>query len=346
MNIGIICETAYPPFDEGIRKYAFKLGETFAKQGHHVCNISRVKNWNTAKKYIKTDTIPKNKFFLSYNFFRKIKKMDLVIYIPSSSETVPSFIRYKLISIFASSSALILMQPNLTSLLRKSVIRFLRPQNLYTLSVSLKRKYEKNRLKVKIINAGVDINKFQPVKEEKREMLRRKWNLPVNKILLLHIGHISSNRNLGILTNLPSKYKVTILESTSYKDRKNIELEKKLKEAGIIIKSEYIENIEEFYQAADLYIFPVINSKGAIGFPLTVIEAMACNIPVLSTPFGLLPTVVHENNGVRFFNNKNEMLKLLDSDINNFMKNNPRDYIKKKFTWKKIAEKLEADLFG
>lgn len=40
------------------------------------------------------------------------------------------------------------------------------------------------------------------------------------------------------------------------------------------------------YQLSDLYIFPVIFEGGCIGIPLSILEARACGIPVMSTEFG------------------------------------------------------------
>ncbi len=59
-----------------------------------------------------------------------------------------------------------------------------------------------------------------------------------------------------------------------------------LDEAGVIVIDKYLEAIEEIYQAADCYVFPVSSETGSIETPLSVLEAMACNLPVVSTRFG------------------------------------------------------------
>ena len=42
-------------------------------------------------------------------------------------------------------------------------------------------------------------------------------------------------------------------------------------------------DIASYYRAADCYVFPVLSGEGAIALPLSVLEAMACNLPVVST---------------------------------------------------------------
>jgi glycosyltransferase involved in cell wall biosynthesis len=62
----------------------------------------------------------------------------------------------------------------------------------------------------------------------------------------------------------------------------------------------YLPNIEDLYRASDLYLFPVHEGSGSIEFPLSVLEAMACNLPVLATRFGALPESFPEGFGLRY----------------------------------------------
>jgi len=53
----------------------------------------------------------------------------------------------------------------------------------------------------------------------------------------------------------------------------------------------YIKKIEEIYQLSDCYIFPITFEGGGISILLSVLEAMACNLPVVTTKFGGLPAI-------------------------------------------------------
>ena len=56
-----------------------------------------------------------------------------------------------------------------------------------------------------------------------------------------------------------------------------------------------VENIPEYLQAADLFVFPTENDA----FPSSLIEAMACGLPVVTTPVGAIKTIVaHQETGL------------------------------------------------
>jgi glycosyltransferase involved in cell wall biosynthesis len=74
-------------------------------------------------------------------------------------------------------------------------------------------------------------------------------------------------------------------------------VEQMLKKAGLVVTDGYNPKIEEFYALADCYLFPTTTTVGSIDVPLSVLEAMANNIPVISTRFGGLPRMFDEGNG-------------------------------------------------
>ena len=59
-----------------------------------------------------------------------------------------------------------------------------------------------------------------------------------------------------------------------------------LQKEGIIVYDHFIESIEEIYQLSDTYVFPVVDENASIGMPLSILEARACGIPVVSTDYG------------------------------------------------------------
>jgi glycosyltransferase involved in cell wall biosynthesis len=53
--------------------------------------------------------------------------------------------------------------------------------------------------------------------------------------------------------------------------------------------------VHEYLQAADLFVFPTENDA----LPSSLIEAMACALPVISTSVGAIPRIItHEQNGL------------------------------------------------
>jgi len=93
------------------------------------------------------------------------------------------------------------------------------------------------------------------------------------------------------------------------------ELLKELKAESITVIADYVERIEEFYQLADCYVFPAVERLSAIEVPLSVLEAMACNLPVVTTPFGGLPSMFVEGDGLRFSRSEEDFVTLVHSAL-------------------------------
>ena len=150
--------------------------------------------------------------------------------------------------------------------------------------------------KVKFINrvplAGINIKKFHSISDKEKVKLKAKLKLPLDKIIVLHVGHLNVGRNLSIFNQFEGSsyiYPLVIGSSTVPADQ---ELVYSLNKSGVQIINEYIPKIEDYYMAADCYLFPTVDSSFAIQIPLSVLEALACNIPVISTRFEALPEYV------------------------------------------------------
>ena len=98
-----------------------------------------------------------------------------------------------------------------------------------------------------------------------------------------------------------------------------------------------MNNIEELYNIADYYLFPVIRNDAAIETPLSVLEAMACNIPIITTAFGSLPDQFSEDDNFYFVNSIDEAIGILKNSRIRECKN--RDKVKQ-FTWDEVVRKL------
>jgi glycosyltransferase involved in cell wall biosynthesis len=69
------------------------------------------------------------------------------------------------------------------------------------------------------------------------------------------------------------------------------ELRDYVKSAGLeknVVFLGAVQNVPEYLQAADLFVFPTENDA----FPSSVIEAMACALPVITTPVGAIKSIV------------------------------------------------------
>ena len=116
-------------------------------------------------------------------------------------------------------------------------------------------------------------------------------------------------------------------------------LKKHLKASGVTIIQKHIDNIEEIYQMSDCYIFPVVERSGAVGFPLSVIEAMACNLPVVSMRFEALPYFLTDGNGVYFVSSDAEMVSKVKEISRNCITND-NCLQAMDFSWARVSEKI------
>ena len=99
---------------------------------------------------------------------------------------------------------------------------------------------------------------------------------------------------------------------------------------------------------ADLYVFPTkynhkslpksYNEIGAIDLPLSILEAMACNLPLIATPFGALPRIFREGNSFFYFQDVNDLLVKLEEAKG--MKNVGTRLMVKSYDWNEIVEDL------
>jgi glycosyltransferase involved in cell wall biosynthesis len=121
--------------------------------------------------------------------------------------------------------------------------------------------------------------------------------------IALHVGHLRRNRGLDLLAQaqqlVGDSARIIVLGSPTFPPDDGIVEE--LNAAGVIVRREYVDNLASLYKAVDLYLFPVRSeAAGAIDLPLGVLEAVACGIPVVSTPFGSLPKALRDEPGVQF----------------------------------------------
>ena len=219
-------------------------------------------------------------------------------------------------------------------------IKFFKPDIALISSSKWKKILSQNKINYKFFNvSGVNQLKFKKINKIKKKKLKIKYKLPLKKKIILHVGHLKKKRNIEIFKSLKGEdFQVVIVGSTITKQE--YLLIKELKKEKIIVINKYIKNIFEIYQISDLYVFPVLDHENAIQVPLSVLEALSCNLPVLSTKFGGLPDILPSNKfNISYsdpiklgkFFNKNKMLKLIKENKKNNMK---------KFQWEEITKNL------
>lgn len=153
-------------------------------------------------------------------------------------------------------------------------------------------------LQSKVIPNGIDLNIFYP--QDKQEA-RAKLGLPLNAHILLFVS-CKIKRTLyrdykmleGLISNLAYRHRQNLRASTvlmlcvgEEAQRQEQEKEKSSGNAKIrfIPFQRDLNIVAQYYQAADIFLFP----SSADTFPLTILEALACGLPVVATKVGGIP---------------------------------------------------------
>lgn len=137
--------------------------------------------------------------------------------------------------------------------------------------------------RVEFLPNGVSTERFVPVTPEERRKLRSKYGLDTEQFIALHVGHLSRKRNIQLMSQLQADDTQVLIVGSTYLGEDE-ELSTGLEEQGCIIWRDYFPQIEEVYALADCFVLPT-PLGGSLFMPLSVMEAMACNLPVISTPF-------------------------------------------------------------
>jgi len=160
---------------------------------------------------------------------------------------------------------------------------------------------------VKYLPNGVDIKKFLPSNERRKKDLRVKYGLREDRFVVLHVGSIRANRGLDALKSVANMTDCLVLIVGATSTPAEPKVISDLIGSGCTVWRKYVQSINEIYQLADLYVFPVEEKLGCIEIPLSVLEAMSCNLPIISTRFRGLPGLFTEGDGLFFVDNRSEI---------------------------------------
>jgi len=344
-RILVISEALKKPFDEGVKIFVYNFIKELSKN-YTVLGLSRTNELDGEIEDYCKKALPSNKLFISSFLKKTIRAFnpDLIYYLPTAHATIYSFLRAKVLKLYGreARTVLVTLQPRKYNPVSKRIIPFIVPDLALAQSLKTKKVLEDLGCKAQMIQTGVDLRKFTPPTNEKvKSDLRRKYGLPSDKYIVLHVGHINRNRNVQFLGNIQCLDYVQAIAvgSTTYPEDED--LVKELKDKGVIVLTNYFRKIEEIYQCADCYLFPVFSEDACIEVPLSVLEAMASNLPVVTTKFRGLPNLVSEHDGLVYVNNKGEILSKINS-VKSIPDPRTRDLVGQ-FSWENVVKQVLLD---
>jgi len=230
-----------------------------------------------------------NKLMLSKDLAALLKqKQQPLVYIPMPARGISTAVRACVLSAFAKwglKTVLVMRFP--MSGFSKLLLKLSRTE-IYTVSCS-SWEYYRDIIgeRAKYIKVGVDTRRFTPIDESQKKLLRKKYSLPEEKPIVLHVGHLKEGRNIRKLLEIDKNFHCILVVSTKTADETDKQLEKELKQSeNITVIDRFVPAIQEIYQLSDVYLFPVVERQNCIDSPLSALEAASCGIPVVTTGFG------------------------------------------------------------
>ncbi len=207
--------------------------------------------------------------------------------------------------------------------------------------------------KVSVVPNGVDTEKFKPAgKEYARGLL----NLPQNKKMVLFVGALRKIKGVDYLIEAAKNVvdANTELYMVGRDDGLKKSLEKRAQELKIADCIKFIgpvnhEDIPLWISASDILVLPSLSE----GRPNVVLEALACEVPVVATNVGGIPELmvngetgylVPAKNPVELSEKVNKLLE--DGDLRVRMgKLGRKSIIQRGLTWEAHAEKT-VDIYS
>ncbi len=189
---------------------------------------------------------------------------------------------------------------------------------------------------------GIDTQRFTPM--QKSDFFMEKYCLTSSDLVLGMISSLSAEKNHQIVIKAlkeiqHSGIKLLIVGDGALKDDINTQIN----QAGLtdkVVLAGTEENIVDVLSVIDIFLLPSLIE----GLPMALLEAMACEKPVISSKVGEVPNVIHNNeNGILVEPGNLQQLidainKLIcDKELRHNLSKSARDTVVKKYSSDKMA---------
>jgi glycosyltransferase involved in cell wall biosynthesis len=198
--------------------------------------------------------------------------------------------------------------------------------------------------KISVIPTGVDLSKFYPFPKEDA---RSKLSLPLNKKIILSVGHLTPNKGFDLLIKafkiLSDKSReddqrlVVVGEGSNRKDLEKLLSSFQLGEHVNLVGAIPHQDLFLWYNAADL--FCLASEKE--GWPNVLLESLACGIPVVATDVGGIPEIIRSDRvGLLTERNERDIAKNISIALKKEWDHDEIMQYAREHTWNKVAQSV------
>lgn len=324
--------------DEGYTKFARVLEAELGRRRGVVTYVTRHHRWEAnAGLRLLQSTLELARCALSPEL--REAAPDVVLYASRCPLTLPALLRARLLKLLCRAPvALVALQGSGQGVLSRRLARGLVPDLLLVPTLGEVRLARGRGLNAACVWSGVDVERFRPAEPGEKEALRLRYGLPDHHWIVLHVGHLRAGRNLTALLPLARQEGLSVVVVAS--GRRSAEsqaLKAELEQEGVVVLDGYQPHIEELYRLADCYVFPTLAPDHAVATPLSVLEALASGVPVVSTRFGALEDLLGSAPGLSFVDDGAE---LVSSALSVAHQSPDARALARTFSWQAIAERL------
>ena len=163
---------------------------------------------------------------------------------------------------------------------------------------ALRRLYDVDEEKVRVVPAGVDLSLFRP-----GDQRAARDQLGLNgHHTLLYVGRLEPIKGLEVLLHTmasveaPRDVQLLVVGGGGEQDQENLKMKRLTSELAIQDRVDFLGSLEHdllplYYRAADVCVVPSYYES----FGLVALEAMACGTPVVASRVAGLQTIVRDN---------------------------------------------------
>lgn len=299
LRIVIFVSYAYPYVGSGLGQVALVQAESLAKLGHEVVLVSS--NIPATKKRFKRNgvlhiklsstnfldkfQIPVPIFLLNREVLSHIKHADVVhahdmLYSYSLQAALAAkifakpFVLTQHAGFISYPSQVINFLQSLTNrTLGRLVLKL--SSEIIVVNEEVKNWLRTNGKSVVTLMNGVNTDLFYPASEKRKRQIRKKYGLPVNKKIVLHVGRLVEKKGFHRLYETRNNDYLTVIVGGGKVPESMVAEEEKVLFLGTLPQ----EKLSEIYQTSDVFVLP----SDCEGFPLSIQEAMACGMPIITS---------------------------------------------------------------